>query len=99
MSKVSSRVKSDSLTSRIDFSLFRVLIPIPYSRCKSTNLAYVINLSSSDRCSDYVRAHRSYDLITTESDYKSTSAFHSSRIVSINMRQISFLHTLYVISY
>ena len=99
MPKVSSKVKSDSLASRIDSSSSRVLMLISYSRYKLVNLAYVINLSFSDRCSDYVRAHRFCDLVTTESDYKLTSAFHSSRIISMNMRRISSLHTLYVISY
>ena len=99
MLKVSSKVKSDSLASRIDSFFSRVSMPISYSRCKSANSAYVVNLSSSDKCSDYVRAHRFCDLVTTESDYKSTSAFNSSRIMSMDMRQVSFLHTLYVISY
>jgi len=98
MSKVSSRVKSDSLTARIDFFFFRVSMPIPCSRCKSTNLVCVVDLSFFDRCSGYVRAHRFWDLVITESDYKSTSAFYSSRIMSIDMCWISSLHTLYVVS-
>jgi len=50
------------------------------------NSDYVVDLSFSDKYSDYVRAHRFCDLVTTESDYKLTSAFHSSRIMLITMR-------------
>jgi len=99
MSKVSSKVKSDFLASRIEFSSFRSLIPISCSYYKSANSVCVIDLSSADRCFDCVRAHRFCDLVITESDYKLISAFHSSRIMLMDMRQISSLHTLYVISY
>jgi len=99
MSKVSSRVKSDSLTSRIDFFFSRVLMLISYSRYKLTNLICVVDLSSSGRYLDYVRAHRFCDLVITESDCKWISAFHSSRIMLMDMRRISSLHTLYVVSY
>ena len=99
MPKVSSKVKSDSLTSRIESSSSRLSIPVSCSRCKSLNSAYVMDLSSSDKYSSYVRAHRSCDLIITESDYKLTSAFHFSRIMLMDMRRVSFLYTLYVVSY
>ena len=100
MPKISSKSsEANSLALRIKSSPFRVLMPISYFRYRSVNSDYVMDLSSSDKYSDYVRAHRFCDLITTESDYKLTSAFHSSRIMSIAMRRISSLHTLYVISY
>ena len=99
MSKVSREVKSNSLTSRIDFFFSQVLMLISCSRCKLTNSVCVVNLSFSDRYSDCVREHRFCDLVTTESDYKLISAFHSSRIMLMDMRRISSLHTLYVISY
>ena len=97
MSKVSSKIKSDSLTSRIEFFSSRILMLISCSYYKLLNSIYVMNLLFSDKCSSYVRAHRFCDLIITESDYELTSAFYSSRIMLMNMRQISFLHTLYVV--
>ena len=59
----------------------------------------MVNLSSSDKYSDCVRAHRFCDLITTESDYKLISAFYSSRIILIAMRLVSSLYMLYVVFY
>ena len=99
MSKIVNKsVAANSLALRIKFSSARVLMSISCSRYKSVKTDYVINLASSGKCSDYVRAHRFCDLVTTESDYKSISAFHSSRIMLMKMRRISFLHTLYVVS-
>ena len=98
MSKVSSKVKSDSLSSRIESSSSRLLISVSCSRCKSLNSAYVMDLSSFDKYFFYVHTHRFCDLVTTESDYKLTSAFYSLRIMLMDMRRISSLHTLYVVS-
>ena len=96
---VDKSVAANSLALRIESSPARVSMPIPCSRCKSVNSDCVVNLASSGKCSGCVRAHRSCDLVTTESDYKSTSAFHSSRIMLMAMRLVSSLHTLYVVSF
>ena len=100
MSKASEKsVATNLLVLRIKSSSSRVLMSILCSCYKLTKFDYVMNLVSSEKCSDYVRAHRFCDLITTESDYKLISAFHSSRIISMNMRRILSLYTLYVVSY
>jgi len=71
---------------------------ISCSRYRLVNSDCVMDLSFFGKCSDYVRAHRFCDLVTTESDCKLTSVFHSSRIMLMAMRRVSSLHTLYVVS-
>ena len=97
MSKISPKIKSDSLALRIKSSSSRVLISTSYSRYKSLSRDYIMDLLFSDKYSGCVRAHRSCDLVTTDKDCKFISAFYSLRIMSIIMRRISSLQTLYVI--
>jgi len=71
MPKISSKSKSANLLiSRIEFSLFYSTMPTPYSCCKELSLDYLVNLTFSSKYSLYIHAYRSYDLVTTEADYK-----------------------------
>ena len=86
MSKISFKSsEANSLTLRIKSSSSRVLMSISYSCYRSVNSDYVMNLLFFDKYFGYVCVYEFCDLVTTESDYKLTSAFHSSRIMSMTM--------------
>ena len=95
MPKASPKVAADLLASRIESSSARVSIPISYLRYKSVNSDCVVDLTSSGKCAGCVRAHRFYDLMTTEADYKpSISARHSLVMMSLVMRLVSVFQIL-----